>query len=221
MKSSNSDKDRDITQQLPSQAKQTLLGEISLICYQSNQSRVMRNKSPVLKHLLPTPPFLPGSTSLDFLPPPGDRCRGMGLGAVASSSHSFPALVWGPSVGDASLWTSPMWVLPMGCCSSRTAAAWVLSHPMGFRKRLLQHRLPLGSLHHPVLVWGPPWAAARSLLPCGPPWAAGVFLFWPWSASSPSSSLASVSAGLLQSHTHSSLPAALVLSAGFFPFPNT
>ena len=34
-----------ITQQLPSWAKQTPLGEISFIYYQSNQSRIMRNKT--------------------------------------------------------------------------------------------------------------------------------------------------------------------------------
>jgi len=39
------DKDRGITHQLPSQAKQTQLGEISLIYHQSNQSRIMRNKT--------------------------------------------------------------------------------------------------------------------------------------------------------------------------------
>ena len=37
--------DREVTHQLPSRAKQTRLGEISLIYYQSNQSRIMRNKT--------------------------------------------------------------------------------------------------------------------------------------------------------------------------------
>lgn len=93
MKSSSWDKDRDVTQQLPSRAKHTLLGEISLIYCQSNRSRVMRNKSPILKHVLPTRPFLPGSASLDFLPPPGEQHKGMGMRAVVSSSHSSSAPV--------------------------------------------------------------------------------------------------------------------------------
>ena len=39
------DKDREVTQQLLSWAKQTRLGEkINFIYYQSNQNRIMRNK---------------------------------------------------------------------------------------------------------------------------------------------------------------------------------
>lgn len=38
-------KDREITQQLPSWEKQTSLGEVSLIYYQSHQSRILRNKT--------------------------------------------------------------------------------------------------------------------------------------------------------------------------------
>jgi len=37
------EENREITQQLPSWARQTTLREISLIYYQSNQSRIMRN----------------------------------------------------------------------------------------------------------------------------------------------------------------------------------
>jgi len=39
------DKHREITQQLPSRAKQIELGEIRIIYHQSNQSRIMRNKT--------------------------------------------------------------------------------------------------------------------------------------------------------------------------------
>jgi len=39
------EKDREITQQLPPQAKQTQLGKTDLIYYQSNQSRIMRYKN--------------------------------------------------------------------------------------------------------------------------------------------------------------------------------
>jgi len=57
-------KDREITQQLLSRAKQTQLGEINLIYCQSNQSRVMRiiNKS---ENIFPYPSLLP---SLNFTP---------------------------------------------------------------------------------------------------------------------------------------------------------
>lgn len=41
-------------------AKQTQLGEITLIYYKSNQSRIMRNETFIITHLFPTPPFFLG-----------------------------------------------------------------------------------------------------------------------------------------------------------------
>jgi len=66
------DKDRQITQQLPSWAKQTRLGEIYFISYQSSQSKVKRNKNQSKKHLPLTPSFFLGSASLpgSLLPSP-------------------------------------------------------------------------------------------------------------------------------------------------------
>jgi len=61
--------------------------EIILIYDQSNQSRVMRNKNYILKHLPPTPPFFSDLTSLPYsLPPPLQWHRGTGNGGVDVSS---------------------------------------------------------------------------------------------------------------------------------------
>lgn len=142
------EKDRDITQQLLSWAKQILLGEISLIYCQSNQSRVMRNKSPVLKYLLPISSFLPGSTLFGSLPPPGERCRGMGMGngPCGCAHHTPPQLQCGvPPMGDGSLWTSPHVSPSHGLQLFPNCSSVVLSHLRGFREGLLRQRVPVGS----------------------------------------------------------------------------
>jgi len=104
---------------LPSWAKQTQLGEISLIYCQSKQSKVIRNKSYILKHLPPallssqaqlcsrffstcSPRVAQGSVEL------GEGGVGWLVGWFAVSSshvvsatpsplHSAPAPPWGPS----------------------------------------------------------------------------------------------------------------------------
>lgn len=93
----------------------------------ANQIRV-RNKSPMLKCLLPIPSFLPGSTLLHSLPPPGEQCRECGPSHGRWFSMDFSPV--SPSHG--------LQLFPN--CSSV-----VLSHPRGLRKGLLQQRVPVGS----------------------------------------------------------------------------
>ena len=85
-------KDREFTQQLLSRTKQTRCGEISLMRCQSNQSRIMRDKNQILKHLLPP---LPSSwaqlpSRFPYLLSLNSR-GGWGMGVAVSSSHAVSA----------------------------------------------------------------------------------------------------------------------------------
>jgi len=162
---------------LPSWVKQTQLGEISLIYCQSNQSRIMRNKNKSKKHLPPTPPFFPGSTSLwIFSTSTPELCRGTGSGGHGQFTHclcrSFllrgrtphtPTLLQQgvPPTGNSPPQTPPMWVLSTGCSPPRTAPEWVPCGVQLFRNRLLQSGCPTGSQ-----------ALSANLLRCGllSPW---------------------------------------------------
>jgi len=95
-------------------------------------------KIQILKHLPPTPPFFPDSTSLLIsLPPPPERHRGMGNGVVVSSSHIVSAA---PSSSGGGL-------LRLFPCSSVRSLSWeTVLH------KLLQHE-------------SFPWAAALHELP--------------------------------------------------------
>jgi len=102
------DKDRQITQQLPSWAKQTRLGEIYFISYQSSQSKVKRNKNQSKKHLPLTPSFYLGSASLpgSLLPSP-KQCRGTGSGVAVSSAHVVSAAPSSSGGGLLTLFPTP------------------------------------------------------------------------------------------------------------------
>lgn len=122
------------TQQLLSQAKQFLLGEISLFCCQSNQSVVMRNKTKSSKHLLASSSLLP---RLNLAPKFSVSCAGnQGMGVAVSSlcilllhllSHTLSLLQCGvPPMVDSPPRTVT-WFLPTWCSSSWTAPAWMHS----------------------------------------------------------------------------------------------
>jgi len=111
----------------------------SLIHHQSNQSRIVRNKTRSSNTFPPTTPFFLGSTSLPFLyllpSPSGAGVQGMGI--MVSSSHVVSAA---PSSSGGGLLT----LFP--CSSIRSLSQETVLH------KLLQH--------------GPfPWAAALHELP--------------------------------------------------------
>lgn len=68
---------------LLSQAKQTRLGEISLIYYQTNQSRIIRNKTKHLQQPSTYPSLLSRLNFLKSLAPPTHHHRGMGMEVTA------------------------------------------------------------------------------------------------------------------------------------------
>lgn len=144
------------------------MGKTILIHYQSNQSKVMRNKTLILQCLPLTLPFFLGSAPelLTFSPPSNAGRWGMGL--AGSSSHIvasepsssgegflrvFPCSRMGSLPWDTVLykllWCEyfPQW----------TFTLWVLHRVLSFRKRLLHRGFPTGS---PVLM---------NLLQCGLP----------------------------------------------------
>ena len=82
------DRERPLTSYCHGQNRLNLGRKGSLIHHQSNQSRIVRNKTKSLNTLPPTPPFFPGSASLPFLhllPPSG--AAGWGMGVTVSSLH--------------------------------------------------------------------------------------------------------------------------------------
>jgi len=127
------------------------------------------------------------------------------VSAAPSSSHSSPALAWGPSHG-LQLFTSCPSVGPFHGVQSFRNSLLQRGSPMGSQvlpANLLQHGLlsPWGHgscqepapawaahgvtasfRHPPDLVWGSPRATGGDLLHCGPPWAAGAQPASPWSA---------------------------------------
>lgn len=76
------DQGREVTQQVPSRAKQARLGEIKLFYCQLTRTSDNEKEEQIYKPLPPSPPFFPGSTSLpNSPPPPPERRRGTGNGA--------------------------------------------------------------------------------------------------------------------------------------------
>ena len=169
------DKDREITQQLPSWAKQTQLGEISIIYYQSNQSRIMRNKPKPETHLPPTPPFFLGLTSPPvFSPsssPAAQGCRERGWGQSITL-----CLCCSPLLRDRVL--TPLPLLP-AVGPSGTAGSSGESPRRGSQalpQLLLPARAARGSqasFGHPPAP-GPSRGCRWGSAPPGPPWAGGT-----------------------------------------------
>ena len=125
--------------------RQNRLGEINLIYYQSNQSRIMRNKLESSNTFPPPPPSSWAWLHSQFsLPPASKWHRSMGNGLAVSSSH-ISAI---PSSSGAGLLT----LFP---CSS------IGSLP---RETVLHELLQCGSLPQGVVLWEqtvPAW------VPCG------------------------------------------------------
>ena len=121
------DKDREITQQLPSRTKQTRLGEINFnLLPIKGQSSIIRNKNN-LKTPSPHPSLLPGLTfAPNFSTSSPRAAQGDGERGLPSVHYALSLLFLPPHVlqcgipptGDSPLQTSPMWVLPTGCSSS-------------------------------------------------------------------------------------------------------
>ena len=146
----------------------------------------MRNKNQILKHLPPTPPFFPGSTSLPIFSisslPEAQGDGEWGLRSVhhmlflpllppqgEDSSHSSPAPVWGPSHGRQSFTyfsnVSPSHRLQFFTnCSSMGPFHGVQS----FRNRLLQRGSPAGSQVLPANLLQRGFLSPRGNVSAGP-----------------------------------------------------
>jgi len=187
-----------------SRANQSQLGENSLIYYQSNQSRVIRNRTTSRKRL---PPPLPSSRAqlrspfLCLLPPSGAGGRGMGV--AISSSHAVSAapsslrgglLALFPcsSVGSLPRQTVFHELLQRGSPAGSPALPANLLRcgllsPRGHKscQEPAPARAPHGvtaSLGYPPApAWGLPQAVCRDLHPRGPPRLQGQPVS-PWSA---------------------------------------
>ena len=171
-----------------------------------------------------TLPFPSSPAQLHFqysLTPPPRWCRRQAMGLAVSSPHIVSAapsssgeglLTLFPcsSMGDSPPWTSPAWLLPVGCRSSWTAPAWVASMgcspsgrgcssigPPGGKKSCQQTRSSVGSYFHGStgaarsllqhgLSMGPTASFGHPLtLAWGPPWTVGGYLLQhgpPWAA---------------------------------------
>ena len=127
------DQGREVTQQVPSRAKQARLGEIKLFYCQLTRTSDNEKEEQIYKPLPPSPPFFPGSTSLpNSPPPPPERRRGTGNGACGTLSlplrppDALALLQRGvPPTGDSPPPTAPAWVLPRGCSPSGTGCSSV------------------------------------------------------------------------------------------------
>jgi len=158
----------------------------------------MTNVNKSKKHLSPTPPFFPGSTSLpDLPPPPPEQCRGLGNGGCSqfrmlglccsflltllscSSVGALPQETVLHNLSNVSpshrlqLFTNCPSVAPfhgVPSCPPGTGCSSV-GPPRG-HKPCQQTCSGMGS---------PEWAASRYLLHRGPPCAAGAQPASPWS----------------------------------------
>jgi len=110
------DRERSPTNYHHGQNNMNLGRKGSLIHHQSNQSRIMRNKTRSSNTFPPRPPFLPGLsfTPVSLLPPPA-RCRGMGV--TVCSSHVVSAA---PSCSGGGL-------LTLCPCSTMRSLSWEIT----------------------------------------------------------------------------------------------
>lgn len=110
------DRERSLTHCGPGKNR---LGEISFIYYQSDQSKIMRNKIKTLKTPFSQPlPFFLGLTiSWHQLIQGNGHCGKSSHVAetLSLSGGEFSSLILCtvPPTGDSSPWTSPVWVLPL------------------------------------------------------------------------------------------------------------